>query len=617
VKIAKDARDRALSLVGAAAVVAGALWFGPAPGVGLPAQTRPARPNVLLIITDDQGFGDLDIHGNPKIHTQNLDRLARESVQFRSFYVSPVCSPTRASLMTGRYNYRTGVVDTYLGRSLMHADEVTLAEMLADAGYRTGIFGKWHLGDNYPLRAMDQGFQESLVLNGGGIGQPSDPVGGESYFDPLLRRNGVWVKTKGYVSDVITDAALKFINENRDRPFFAYLAFNAPHTPLEVPERYYAKYKQMNLRREDFPGVKEVGGNPIPQSFDPETTAKIYGMVENIDDNLGRLLRRLDELELSDNTVVIFMTDNGPQQPRYNAGMFQRKGTTHEGGIRVPFFVRWPGRFEAGRKLGRIAAHIDVTPTLLEVCGVAKPTQVKFDGVSLLPLLKGERVDWPDRILFFQWHRGDAPELYRAFAARSEQYKLVQPVGQTGQTGQAGQAGQNDGGWSPAFKLYDMRRDPLETRDLAAAQPEVVEKLKRAYEVWFKDVTSGRRYADPQISVARIFIGSPQENPVRLTRQDWRGPQAGWTPHSLGHWEVNVSRAGAYAIAARVNKSDKPATATFALGGVALRQNVPAGAIEVVFSEARLPQGTGRLECYVEQDGKKFGVRDVTVRRLR
>jgi arylsulfatase A-like enzyme len=612
VNISKKTRDVALRLLCAVAA-SSALWLSATPGAGLPRQTVRARPNVLLIITDDQGYGDLGVHGNPKIHTPNLDRLARASVQFQSFYVSPVCSPTRASLMTGRYNYRTGVVDTYLGRSLMHADEVTLAEILAAAGYRTGIFGKWHLGDNYPLRAMDQGFDESLVLNGGGIGQPSDPVGGESYFDPLLRRNGVWVKTNGYVSDVITDAALKFIGENRDRPFFAYLAFNAPHTPLEVPERYYAKYKQMGLRAAEFPGLKEVGGHPIPPSFDPDTTAKIYGMVENVDDNLGRLLRRLDEFKLSDNTVVIFLTDNGPQQPRYNAGMLQRKGSTHEGGIRVPFFVRWPGRFEAGRKVDRIAAHIDVTPTLLEVCGVAKPGRIKFDGVSLLPLLKGERVDWPDRTLFFQWHRGDAPELYRAFAARSGQYKLVQPAGQA--AGQAARAEQNDGAWSSAFKLYDMQHDPLETRDLAAAQPDVVEKMKRAYEAWFKDVTSN--YDDPQRAVARIFIGSPQENPVRLTRQDWRGPQAGWTPQSLGYWEVNVSQAGTYAVAARVNKSGKKVTARFALGGTMLQLDVPAGATEAVFSSVRLPQGTGRLECYVEQDGKRVGVRDVTVTRLK
>lgn len=181
---------------------------------------RGRQPNIVLIITDDQGYGDLGVHGNPKLDTPNIDRLAREGVQFQSFYVSPVCSPTRASLLTGRYNYRTGVVDTFLGRSLMHPDETTLAEVLSQAGYRTGIFGKWHLGDNYPLRAMDQGFQESLVLNGGGIGQPSDPAGGKSYFDPLLRRNGTWTKTRGYVSDVITDAAIAFITSHQRQPFF-------------------------------------------------------------------------------------------------------------------------------------------------------------------------------------------------------------------------------------------------------------------------------------------------------------------------------------------------------------------------------------------------------------
>lgn len=559
-------------------------------------EAQAARPNVLLIISDDQGYGDLGVHNNPVLHTPNLDRLASESVRFARFYVSPVCSPTRASLLTGRYNYRTGVVDTYLGRSLMHADEISLAEMLVTAGYRTGIFGKWHLGDNYPLRAMDQGFQESLVLNGGGIGQPSDPPGGESYFDPMLRRNGKWVQTRGYVSDVITDAAIEFISRNRQRPFFAYLAFNAPHTPLEVPADKYAKYKAMNLKAGDFAGP----GHLIPQNFDPDTTAKIYGMVENIDDNVGRVLGKLEELKLAENTVVIFMTDNGPQQPRYNAGMFQRKGTVYEGGIRVPFFVRSPGKFTAGRTVLEPAAHIDVTPTLLDVCGVKKPTMVKFDGVSLLPLLTGEQERLADRTLFFQWHRGDTPEAYRAFAARGRRYKLAQP------------AGQNDGAWSPTFKLYDLQLDPEETKDIAADKPEIVKQLSQAYEAWFKNVTAGRDYSHP----ARVFLGAPQENPVRLTRQDWRGPQAGWTPRSVGHWEVQIARAGSYTVVARLNKSARPATAHFRLGGVARLQQVPPGATEVVFGSLRLSRSAGQLECFIEQDGAQIGVLDVTVTRL-
>lgn len=556
------------------------------------------RPNFLLLITDDQGYGDLGAHGNPMVRTPNLDKLAAESVSFRSFYVSPVCSPTRASLLTGRYNYRTGVVDTYLGRSLMHPDEVTLAEILAKAGYRTGIYGKWHLGDNYPMRAIDQGFQEALTLNGGGIGQPSDPTGGESYFDPILFANGVPQKMHGYVSDVITRAALSFIERNRDRPFFTYVAFNAPHTPLEVPEKYYQTYRQLNLKPADFPSL----GHPFSLNFDPETTSRIYGMVENIDDNVGRLLQRLDELKLSENTIVIFLTDNGPQQPRYNAGMLQRKGSTHEGGIRVPCFVRWPGKFAGGRKVDPVAAHIDLTPTLLEIAAVSKPAALKFDGVSLLRLLKGEPGNWPDRTLFFQWHRGDAPELYRAFAARSQQYKLVQPAGSF--DGQAP--------WAPVFKLYDIAADPFEMRDIAAAHPEIVTRMKLEYRRWFDDVTSGRDYTKP----SRIVLGSPQSNPVRLTRQDWRGPHAGWTPQSLGHWEVNVARRGVYEISARLNEIDSPAIVHFAFGQVKLQTEASSKSTRVLLRNVRLPSGAGRLECIVEQAGVKTGVRDVEIKRV-
>jgi hypothetical protein len=249
----------------------------------------------------------------------------------------------------------------------------------------------------------------------------------------------------------------------------------------------------------------------------------------------------------------------------------------------------------------RIAAHIDLAPTLLEIAGISRPPALKLDGVSLLRLLKGEQGNWPDRTLFFQWHRGDVPELYRAFAARSQQYKLVQPAGSF--DGQAPS--------EPVFKLYDMAADPFEMHDVAAAQPEIVARMKLEYQRWFNDVTGGRDYNNP----SRIVLGSPQANPVRLTRQDWRGPQAGWTPQSLGHWEVNVVRRGMYEVSARLNEIDGPAIIHFAFNQVRLQTEVPSKSTRALFRNVGLPSGTGRLECIVEQAGVKSGVRDLEVRR--
>jgi arylsulfatase A-like enzyme len=557
----------------------------------------PRRPNILLIITDDQGYGDFGFHGNPKIRTPQLDKFARESVQFQRFYVSPVCAPTRASLMTGRYNYRTGVVDTYLGRAMMHTEEVTLAEILAAAGYRTGIFGKWHLGDNYPMRPMDQGFQESLVHKGGGIGQASDPPGGGSYFDPLLQRNGSAVQVKGYCSNAFTDAAMKFIEESGGKPFFAYLAFNCPHTPLQVSEQDYLPYGRMNLAPGEFPAV----GQPLPSGASQDDTARVYGMITNIDDNLGRLFARLESLKLSNDTIVLFLTDNGPQQVRYNGGLRDRKGSVYEGGIRVPLLVRWPGRFQAGLKVDRIAAHIDVAPTLLDLCGISRPQGVSFDGTSLQPLLLGKTENWKDRTLYFQWHRGDEPELYRSFAVQSQRYKLVQPLG----------AGERAAPPNAALELYDIAADPFELKNIAGGHPDIVKSLRQGYEAWFRDVSASRGYAAP-----RIHLGSAHENPVVLTRQDWRGPRAGWTPKSLGHWEVHVAREGNYGITLEFAPPGSPANVHFALKEVTRNATVKSGMSQHSFPGVRLPAGPGRLEAWIQQDQDTVGVLYVEVRRV-
>ncbi len=548
---------QAMGAVGAAAAAG-----RPAPAV----PKRRDRPNVVLILTDDQGYGDLGCHGNDRIRTPNLDRFRAQSTEFTRFYCSPVCAPTRASLMTGRYNYRTGAIDTYLGRAMMHPDEMTLAQMLRAGGYRTGIFGKWHLGDNYPMRPYDRGFEEALVHKGGGMCQPADPPGG-SYFDPWLDHNGTWERHQGYCTDVFTTAAIDWIGAHQPHePFFCYLATNAPHTPVQVDDRYVRPYRELG--------------------FDDEN-AGVLGMITNLDENVGRLLDHLDRSGLADDTIVIFMTDNGPQQARYVCGLRGLKGSVYEGGIRVPSIWRWPGRFEAGRALGVLAAHIDVVPTLLDLCGVDPPDRVSLDGTSLAPWLSGEPTEWPDRILFFQWHRGDEPEPFRACAAVTQRDKLV------------------DG-----RELYDLEADPGETRDLAGERPERVAELRAAYQRWFTDVSSTRGYAPP-----RIVVGTRFENPSTLTRQDWRGPRAGWGPDDLGHWEVEVAEAGEYDITLRFAASAGNVAATLRLGPIRCTEAIPPGAGQLTFSQVPLRSGPARLEAWVARSGSQVGVEYVEVRR--
>lgn len=544
-----------------------------------PSAESPAA-NVILVMTDDQGYGDLGLHGNEMIETPELDHFAAQGIELTQFYVSPVCAPTRASLMTGRYNYRTGVTDTYLGRALMHSDEVTVAEMFQSAGYTTAIFGKWHLGDNYPLRAMDQGFQESLVHRGGGIGQPSDPPG-NSYFDPILLKNGADFQARGYCTDIFFEAAMDFLEDRKNRPFFLYLPTNAPHTPLQIGPEWVAPYIKKGL---------------------DETTAQVYGMIANIDWNMGRLLTRLKELELERQTIVIFMTDNGHQQPRYSAGLRGRKASVFEGGIRVPFFIRWNEQLDSGVKIDRIAAHIDVAPTLLDLCGVRKPVGLRFDGISLAPLLEDPRVEWPDRLLFSQSHRGDIPDMGRACSARSQRWKLVQAEGW-----QPGPPPEN-----PHWALYDMQADPGEQKDLSEEYPQVVKQMRESYEDWFQDVSSTRGYDPP-----RIYLGTDNENPVILTRQDWRGPQASWRDGGLGHWEVDVKDSGTYRVSFRFPPVDADGIAHLRLGAFDDQVSFAEGDAGVTFKEVRLPGGANRLEAILDMAGTQIGVHYVDVERLR
>jgi arylsulfatase A-like enzyme len=565
-------------------------------GLGTPA-TAADRPNVLLVITDDQGFGDLGCHGNPVIKTPNLDAFAKQSVWLKNFYVCPVCSPTRSSLLTGRYNYRTGVVDTFIGRSMMRTDEVTLAQMLAASGYRTGLFGKWHLGDNYPLRPEDRGFQETLWLQGGGLAQPSDPPEQEwktAYFDPLLTKNGKATKTRGYCTDVFTDAAVNFITADPAKPFFAYVAYNAPHGPYQVPDELAAPYRKLDLSADGFPKI----GQPwaTAKKLDTEQVARAYGMIENVDANFARLLKAIADKGAAENTIVIFLTDNGPGGVRFNAGLRNRKGTVYEGGIRVPCYVRWPAAVKGGRTIDTPLAHIDVMPTLVEACGAqGKGDPPAFDGRSFLSMLTGGPGNWLGRTLFFQWHRGDVPEKYRAFAARAPQYKLVQSNGVP-----------QDAKWQPRYELFDLTADPFETKDLAADKPEEVAKLKQQYGTWFDDVT--KKGFDPP----RIIIGSEKENPVRLSRQDWRGPRSGWTPESEGYWETTIARAGKYRYTLH---SDQPIeTYEFRVGKVVVQGSTPGGARPgPLTGPIDLPTGDARVQGWVGEGKARRGAIYVTL----
>ena len=542
-------------------------------------------------MADDMGYGDLGFTGNPVIQTPHLDAMARRSARMTNFYVSPVCAPTRACLMTGRYNYRTRCIDTYVGRAMMDPDEVTAAELLGGAGYATGIFGKWHMGDNYPLRPHDQGFEMALVHRGGGIGQPSDPPGGErKYTDPILFRNGKSEQQTGYCTDVYYSNALNFIESahQQQRPFFVYLPDNCPHGPFhDVPAKDYDHYQQLDVRNENFP---QDQGHKLPTRENTDRRARIYAMVTNIDRNVGRVFEKLEELQIRENTIVIFLVDNGPNGRRYVAGMKGMKSHVHEGGIRAPFFVHWPARLEAGTESDRIAAHIDVLPTLLAAAGLEPPDQLQFDGRNLLPLLQGQGVDWPDREIVIQSHRGDVPVRYNHFMIRNQTWKLVHPTGFGSQTFHG----------LPRFELYHVAQDPLELRDVAAEYPKIVSRLKTKYDTWFDDVGSTRtdNYAPP-----RIHVGTPHENPTVLTRQDWRHTHGRpWGRDSRGHWLLYIAAQRAYDVECRFAPSETAGEISLAVNDQTITMPIPAGAVTATFENVDLPTGDTRFEATFGQE---------------
>ena len=488
----------------------------------------PNPPNVILIITDDQGYGDLGIHNNPIISTPTLDAFARKSIRFNNFHVSPVCAPTRSSLMTGRYSLRTGVRDTYNGGAIMAASEFTLAEMLKKANYNTGIFGKWHLGDNYPSRPSDQGFDESLIHLAGGIGQVGDFTNyfkmGTSYFDPVLWHNNQQKAYTGYCSDIFTDNAIDFIDKNQEEPFFCYLSFNAPHTPLQVPDKYYQRYKNIDPS-------EGIDAHLMPEAKltekDKVDARKVYAMVSNIDDNLNRLFQKVEALGIEDNTIIIFMTDNGPQQVRYVSGMRGRKSSVYRGGIRVPFFMRYPAKFKDNQEMDQMAAHIDLLPTLSQLCTAPLPQDRKIDGRSFLPALQSETL--PERSFFSYWTR-KFPELYNNVAIQKGEFKLV---------------GKTDFDASlQEFELYNLVEDPFEKNNLVTQNNEKATSLKAEMDQLISELGTSPNLVNPPL----IKVGTPHENPVYLNRNDAGGQRGVWNQEEVySHWKVDLQK-GVYCL---------------------------------------------------------------------
>jgi arylsulfatase A-like enzyme len=510
----------------------------------LGAHGESRKPNIVIFLSDDQGWGDLSISGNTNLSTPNIDGLARAGVSLDRFYVCAVCSPTRAEFLTGRYHSRTGVRGVSTGQERMNLDEKTLADAFKAAGYATGAFGKWHNGSQWPYHPNARGFDEYYGFTSGHWGE---------YFDPPLEHNGQPVRAKGYVADIFTDRALEFIEKNKERPFVCYLPFNTPHSPWAVPDNDWQRFKNKPLALRAKGGAENL-----------DSTRCALAMCENLDQNVGRVLRRLDELKLSDNTIVIYFCDNGPNTFRWNGGMKGRKGTTDEGGVRSPFFIRWPLKLPAGRTVKEIAGAIDVLPTLTSLAGIERAGDKPLDGRDLSPLLRGNGTDrWPERIIFSH-QNGNV-------SARSQQHRL-----------------DNKGA------LFDMIADPGQAMDIAAEQPQVAAKLAAAVAAWRQDVLGDKGRIGRGADARPYPVGYREFPRTPLPARD--GIASGGIKRSASApncsyfvnwtraedritWDVEVATAGNYAVEIQYTcpEADAGSTVQLSFGEAKLEGKVAPG----------------------------------------
>jgi arylsulfatase A-like enzyme len=422
------------------------------------------RPNVIVFLADDQGWGDLSLHGNPNLQTPNIDSLARSGAQLENFFVCAVCSPTRAEFLTGRYHGRMGVSGTSTGQERFSADEQTIAEVFRAAGYATGAFGKWHSGMQWPYHPNARGFDEFYGFCSGHW---------DNYFSPMLEHNGELVTGQGFLTDDFTNRAIEFVDAHRDQPFFVYLPYNTPHSPMQVPDQDWDRFAS-----------RAIVPDPAPQNAkqqDLDHTRAALAMCENIDHNVGRVLNHLEQRGLADQTIVVYFSDNGPNGFRFNGGLRGRKGTLFEGGLRSPCLIRYPARIPAGTKVQPIAGAIDLLPTLAELAGVPLQSPRQLDGKSLAPLLPGEATDWPERLLFSTWGPGAS--------VRSDRWRL-----------------HSNG------QLFDIRNDPGETTDVAQQHSDTKSQL----------ASQLQSFRDTLLSPAdRPFtLGHPEATTTQLPARD-------------------------------------------------------------------------------------------------
>lgn len=487
-----------------------------------------SSPNVIIIMTDDQGYGDLGCHGNPAIKTPNLDRLHTESVRLTDFHVDPTCSPTRAALMTGRYSHRARVWHTVQGRNFLGRSEQTIGDHFKRAGYRTALFGKWHLGVNYPYRPIDRGFEEWLGQGDGGTGQANDYWGNDRFNDIYIHNGQRETEPRpGFGTDVFFDAAIDFVKAKDPRPFLLCLPTYTPHSPLHIDPAWLEDYPQLNGQLPAF-----------------------FATISRIDMNIGRLRKALDNHGLADNTILVFLTDNGSSTgfKFFNAGMTGGKGNLYDGGHRVPCFIHWPeGKLAHGQDVTQLSAHLDLLPTMAGLCSVPLPNDLKLDGIDLSPLLRNPKKSWPQRTLIVESQRIAHPVINRKTSVLRDTWRLVNMNRDT--TGKA------------RYALYDLASDPAQEKDVIKSHPETAKSLTAAYETYWKSVSQG-----DESHLAYVIAGTPHQKTIDLCGGDWlattnleqTNPPVPWNPgtvlrglRSNGYWGIEFAQAGKYRVELR------------------------------------------------------------------